>query len=53
MRTLYEYINLIEKFLNHEISAKEFERTYIDKFLADETEISDKLFLSLIGSLLK
>jgi hypothetical protein len=44
---LYDYASLIEKFLNREISVKEFERTYLDVYLADEVPISEELFDTL------
>ncbi len=47
MSKLYDYGTLIERFLNREISVQEFERTYIDEYLAEKGPMSDEVFNSL------
>ncbi len=47
MGQLPDYIGLIEKFLNNKISVQEFERTFLDVYLADEVPISEELFDTL------
>ncbi len=44
MNNLYEYENLIERFLNGIISVKEFERAYIDKYTNDNEPKKEDLF---------
>jgi predicted NACHT family NTPase len=44
---LFDYVGLIKQFLNKEISVYEFEKTYLAKFKAEKTPMSDDTFLLL------
>lgn len=47
MSDLSDYITLIEKFLNHEITVGQFESQYIDQFTEETRSMSEALFQSL------
>lgn len=44
MHPFYDYIGLIEKFLNREITVQEFEKTFNDAYRAEKLPMSDELF---------
>lgn len=47
MKDFFGYDLLINKFLDKEISAQDFEKAYLDKYLDDKEPIDEDLFLIL------
>lgn len=47
MAQIFDYINLIEKFLNREISVRDFERIYLNIYLKDDSPMSEEVFEAL------
>jgi Bacterial self-protective colicin-like immunity len=44
MKKYYNFISLIEDFINHKITVSQFERMYMDKYLSNTVKLGDELF---------